>query len=50
MIITATNFTVNFSKIGYLVIKRCLDKGKVNYSLNSIVQASDLKEALEEIG
>ena len=47
LVIPATNFTVTFSKIGYLGIKRCLDKGKVNYSRNSIVQASDLKETLE---
>ena len=39
---------MTFSKIGYLGIKRCLDKGKVNYSRFSIVQASDLKERLEE--
>ena len=50
MIISATNFTATFSKIGYLGIKRCLDKGKVNYSHKSIVQAYDLKETLEELG
>ena len=49
MVIPATNFTATFSKISYLGIKRCLDKGKVNYSRNSIVQASDLKETLEEM-
>ena len=49
MVIPATNFTATFSKIGYLGIKRCLDKGKVNYSQNSIVQASNLKERLEEL-
>ena len=48
LVIPATNFTTTFSKIGYLGIKRCLDKGKVNYSRFSIVQASDLKERLEE--
>ena len=48
LVIPATNFTATFSKIGYLGIKRCLDKGKVNYSRFSIVQASDLKERLEE--
>ena len=48
MVTPATNFTTNFSKIGYLGIKRCLDKGKVKYSRFSIVQASDLKEILEE--
>ena len=44
-----TNFTATFSNIGYLGIKRCLDKGKVNYSRHSIVQASDMKETLEYI-
>ena len=50
MVIPATNFTATFSKIGYLGIKRCLEKGKSNYSRYSIVQASDLKERLEELG
>ena len=50
MDIPATNFTATFSKIGYLGIKRYLDKVKVNYSQSSIVQASDLKEILEELG
>ena len=45
-----TNFTATFSKIGYLGTKRFLDKGKVKYSRKSIVQASDLKETLEEMG
>ena len=47
LVISATNFTTTFSKIGYLGIKRCLNKGKVNYSHFSIVQASNLKEILE---
>ena len=49
LVITATNFTATFSKIGYLWIKRCMDKGKLNYSRVLIVQASDLKEILEEL-
>ena len=48
LVIPATNFTATFSKIGYLGINRCLDKGKVNYSCFSIVQASNLKDRLEE--
>ena len=40
LVIPATNFTATFSKIVCLGIKRCLDKGKVNYSRDSIVQAS----------
>ena len=50
LVIPATNFTTTFYKIGYLGIKRRLDKGKVNYSRKSIAQASDMKETLEEIG
>ena len=46
---TATNFTAMFSKIGYFGIKRWLDKEKMNYSQGSIVQASNLKEILEEL-
>ena len=48
LVIPATNFTATFSKIGYLGIKLCMDKVKVNYSCNSIVQTSYLKETLEE--
>ena len=32
LLIPATNFTAKFSKIGYIGIKMCLNKGKVNYS------------------
>ena len=49
LVITATKFSATFSKIGYLGIKRMLDKGKVNYSRVSIVQAPDLKELLKEL-
>ena len=50
LVTPTTNFTATFSKIGYLGIKRYLDKGKLNYSRDSIVQASDLEERLEELG
>ena len=50
LVIPTTNFTATFSKMGYLGIKRCLDKVKLNYSRNSIVQASYLEEILEELG
>ena len=43
LVIPATNFSIILSKIGYLGIKRILDKAKVNYSRVSIVQASDIK-------
>ena len=46
LVISATSVTATFSKTGYLGIKRSLDKVKVNYSQNSFVQASDLKETL----
>ena len=49
LVITATKFTATFSKIGYLGIKRMLDKGKVNYSRFSIFQAYDLRERLEKL-
>ena len=49
LVIPATNFTATFSKIGYLGIKCMLDKGKVNYSRVSVIQASDLKEKLEKL-
>ena len=49
LVIPATNFTATFSKISYLGIKRCLEKDKVNYSRDSIVQASYLNKILEEL-
>ena len=49
MVIPTTNFTAAFSKIGHLGIPGMWDRGKVNYSHVSIVQASDLKERLEEL-
>ena len=49
MVIPATNFTATFYKIGYLGIKRCLDRGKMNYAQVSIVQSSNLRERLEEL-
>ena len=49
LVIPATNFIAKFSNIGYLGIKKCLDKGKVKYSRGSIVQASNLKKRLEEL-
>ena len=49
LVLPKTNFTTRFSKIGYLGINQMLEKGKVNFSRVSIVQASDLKEILEEL-
>ena len=49
LVIPATKFTATLSKISYLWIKRFSYKGKTNYSHVSIVQASNLKERLEEL-
>ena len=46
LVIPRQNFTTTFSNIGYLGIKRLLDKVKVDYSRVSIVQLSNLKERL----
>lgn len=48
LVIPATNFTAGFSKLGYMSIKRLLDQYSVNYTARTIVQASDLKEKLEQ--
>ena len=49
-LIPTTTFTATFSEIGYLGIKRCLDKVRVNYSRDFIFRASKMKERLEELG
>ena len=43
------NFTATLSNIGYIGIKRILDKGKLNHSCVSIVQAYHLRERIEEL-
>ena len=48
LVIPATNFTMAFSKLGYLGIKKVLDEHNVNYNKHTIIQASDLKEKLEK--
>ena len=49
MVIPARNFTATFSKLGYLGIKRMLDKVKLKYSCVSILQIYDLKEIFEAL-
>ena len=49
LVIPATIFTATFSNISYLGINILLDKGKLKYSRFFIVQASYLKERLEEL-
>ena len=48
-VILEMNLTATLSKIGYLGMKRMMEKTKVNYSCLSIVQASSLKEILEKL-
>jgi len=48
--VPATNFTSAFPKTGYLGIKRILDDNKVDYLSKTIIQASDLKDNLENQG
>jgi len=50
LVVPATNFTSGFPKIGYLGIKRILDENKVDYMSKTIIQASDLKDQLENRG
>jgi hypothetical protein len=49
LIIPATNFTACFPKLGYLGIKKIFDRCSVNYTRNTIIQASDLKDKLEKL-
>eukprot|EP00957_Ditylum_brightwellii_P152704 11623952-Ditylum_brightwellii.AAC.1 len=50
LVIPATNFTLTFSKVGYMAIQMVLDRNKVNCNRFTIVQSSDLKEKLEGLG
>ncbi len=43
LVVPATNFTSAFPKLGYIGIKKIMDKNKTNYSRKTIVQASHLK-------
>jgi hypothetical protein len=49
LVITATNFTSAFPKLGYLGIKKIFDDEKVNYMKKTIVQASHAKGILEKL-
>jgi len=48
--VPATNFTSAFPKTGYLGIKRILDDNKADYMSKTTIQASDLKDNLEDQG
>eukprot|EP00957_Ditylum_brightwellii_P180071 13717254-Ditylum_brightwellii.AAC.1 len=49
LVIPATNFTTMFLKLGYLGIKQILHDNKVNHLRFTIIQASDLKERLDDL-
>ena len=46
-VIPATNFSATFSKVGYLGLKKILEKNEINYTKFTIVQASHVKEEWE---
>jgi GIY-YIG catalytic domain len=50
LVVPANNFTSAFPKLGYLGIKKILDANNVNYMKRTIIQASDLKSKLENLG
>ena len=43
LVITATNFTATFAKVGYLGLKEILNNHQVNYKKYTITQASQVK-------
>ena len=47
VLISATNFSATFAKIGYLGVKNMLEKNEINYTIFTIVQASQVKEEWE---
>ena len=49
LVVPATNFTAGFPKIGYLGIKNLFKEYNIEYGQRNIVQASDLKEKLEQL-
>ena len=49
LIVPANNFTSAFPRLGYLGIRRIFDSNKIKYEINTITQASDLKEELEKL-
>ncbi len=50
LVVPANNFTSAFPKLGYLGIKKILDDNGIEYSKKTIIQASDLKEAIQNQG
>jgi GIY-YIG catalytic domain len=49
LVVPANNFTSAFPKLGYLGIKKILDENNIDYASRTIIQASDLKQKLENM-
>ena len=49
LVIPATNFSDTFAKLGYLGSKNIFEKNGMNYTIYTIVQASQVQEKWEEL-
>lgn len=49
LVVPAKNYTAGFPHVGYKGIKNIMDRNNINYSRKTIVQASHLKEQLEDL-
>jgi hypothetical protein len=49
LVVPATNFTAAFSKLGYIGIKKIIDKAGIIYTKKTIIQASHLKTQIESL-
>ena len=49
LVVPATNFTSAFSKLGYIGIKKIVDKAGINYTRKTIVQALHLQTQIESL-
>ena len=47
LVIPATNFSATLAKVGYLGLKKILEKNEIKYTKFIIVQASQVKEEWE---
>ena len=49
IVVPATNFMAGFPKLGFSRIKKIFDSNNIDYTRRTIIQASDLKERLENL-
>jgi hypothetical protein len=49
LVVPTTNFTLAFSKLGYIGINKMMDKAGVNNSRKTIIQASHLKTQIKSL-